>query len=383
MTTFDILIVLFILALAARGFRNGAVIGVSSLFGFVGGVWVGTQLAARLLEGGSESPYAPLLAFSVAISVGMVVGHLALALAYRFRTRFTGHIVRRVDGAAGALLLGAFGMAIVWVGAAAIMQSRAGGDLRDGVRRSAVVRELNALLPPSGPLLNALARIDPLREIKGPSANVPPPDPGIATDPDVRAAAGASVRVLGTACGYGVEGSGWVAASGLVVTNAHVVSGQTDTTVQPGGEGPVYAATAVWFDPRNDLAVLAAPAMRAAPLRLDPTTQKGLPVAIVGYPRNGPLDIRAGRMGATQHAISDDIYGNGPITRRMASFRGLVRNGNSGGPLVDEHGVVRATVFASQSGSDNRRGYGVPGSVIRDALNQVDRATPVSTGACS
>lgn len=382
MTFFDWSIVLFVAMLGAWGFRQGAVLGVSSLLGFLGGVWLGTQLAGKLLEGGNASAYAPLFALVAALMFGIVIAELTMALGYKVRVIFTSHIARRVDGVLGAVLLASFAIGIVWVGAAAVAQSRKGG-LRKNVRQSAVVRELNALLPPTGPLLNAIARIDPVPQVSGPSANVPAPDPAIASDPDIQRAAASTVRVLGTACGYGVEGSGWFAGPGLVVTNAHVVSGQTDTIVQLRGDGVQVPATAIWFDPRNDLALLYTPSATAPPLQLESGPVKGLNTAIVGYPLNGPLTIGAARLGATRAAVTDDIYGNGPITRSMTSFRGEVRHGNSGGPLVDQNGFVRGTIFASESNSGNKRGYSVPVSVIRAALNQANPSVPVSTGSCS
>lgn len=383
MTILDWTIVLFVAALGAWGFRQGAVLGISSLFGFLGGVWLGTQLAGKLLEGGNASPYAPLFALAAALMVGAVIAELTMALGYKVRVIFTSHIARRVDGAFGAVLLASFAIGIIWVGAAAVAQSRSGGDLRKNVRRSAVVRKLNALLPPTGSLLNAIARIDPVPQISGPSANVPAADPAVARDPDIQRAAASTVRVLGTACGYGVEGSGWVAGPGMVVTNAHVVSGQADTVVQVGGGGASIRAVAIWFDARNDLAVLSVPAVTAPPLQLQDAARKGLSAAIIGYPLNGPLSIGSARLGATQTSITDDIYGNGPVTRSMTSFRGEVRHGNSGGPLVDQNGFVRGTVFASESNSDSKRGYAVPISVIRLALNQANPSVAVSTGACS
>ncbi|MBI5310773.1 MAG: MarP family serine protease [Actinobacteria bacterium] len=383
MSLVDLIIIGFVAMMAAWGFRQGAVMGVSSLVGFMAGVYLGTRLANSLLEGGNASPYAPLFALAAALVLGTIVAELTVALGFRFRVRFTSHTARRVDGTLGALLLASFALMIVWVGAAALNQTRMADDLRTSVRRSALVKELNAVLPPSGPLLSAISRIDPVPSIAGPSTNVAAPDPGTASDPDVRRAAASTVRVLGTACGYGVEGSGWVAAPGLIVTNAHVVAGQYDTTVQPGGSGTSFRATTVWFDSRNDLALLSAPSVTSTPLGMIPSTDKGTSVAIIGYPLNGALTISSARIGSTQSAISDDIYGNGPITRKMTSFRGLVRQGNSGGPLVDADGRVRSTVFASQSGSDNRRGYGVPGAIIQEALQQVDQRVPVSTGACS
>jgi S1-C subfamily serine protease len=383
MTIIDWSIVFFVVALALWGFRQGAVIGVSSLLGFMGGTWIGTNIAGRLLEHGNASPYAPLFALAAALMVGGLIAELTLALGFKVRILFTSRTARRVDGAVGAVLLASFALGIVWVGAAAIAQSKAGDRLRASVRQSAVVKQLNSVLPPSGGLLDVLARIDPVPQINGPSPNVPAPDSAMARDPEVQRAAQSTVRVLGTACGYGIEGSGWVAGNGLIVTNAHVIAGETDTTVQSLGQGDGVGATPIWFDPRNDLAILYAPGVIAPSLQLVQETEKGTSAAIIGYPENGPLDIEPARLGSTSAVISEDIYGSGPITRRMTSFRGLVRHGNSGGPIVDADGRVRSTVFASKSDSDNKRGYGVPGKEIQSALNQVNVSQAVTTGGCA
>ncbi|MFY9487587.1 MAG: MarP family serine protease [Solirubrobacterales bacterium] len=382
MTILDWSIVLFVVALAGWGFRQGAVLGVSSVVGFFGGVWLGTQLADRLLEKGNASPYAPLFALAAALIVGAVIAELTVALGFRVRVLFTSRIAHRVDGALGAVLLASFALGIVWVGAAALTQSRTNPDLRKNIRQSAVVRQLNQILPPSGGLLSVLARIDPVPSINGPSANVSAPDSAVARDPEVRRAAASTVRVLGTACGYGVEGSGWVAGPSLIVTNAHVVAGQSDTTVQPTGSGPSFRAVVVWFDSRNDLALLSAPGVVTPALQSKTVTARGTSAAIIGYPLNGPLAIEPARIGVTQQAISDDIYG-GTTTRPMTSFRGRVQHGNSGGPVVDEDGVVRTTVFASETRSEGRRGYGVPAKTVQDALAEVNTSRRVSTGACA
>ncbi len=101
------------------------------------------------------------------------------------------------------------------------------------MQRSLILRELNAVLPPTGPLLNTLRALDPFPRIDGPEARVAPPRAAIARDPEVAAARESVVKILGTACGVGVEGSGWVVSPGVVVTNAHVVAGQEDTRVLP------------------------------------------------------------------------------------------------------------------------------------------------------
>ena len=177
-----------------------------------------------------------------------------------------------------------------------------------------------------------------------------PPNAAIARDPEVRAAGRSVVRVLGTACGLGVQGSGWVAGDGLVVTNAHVVAGQDDTTVQLAGEGDSVDAQAVWYDPRNDLAILRAPGVAGAPaLSMNVDARPGASAAVLGFPENGPYDVRPARLGQTATVVSQDAYGRGPVRRLITSLRGRVRHGNSGGPAVDGSGRVVATIFAASA----------------------------------
>jgi S1-C subfamily serine protease len=190
------------------------------------------------------------------------------------------------------------------------------------------------------------------------------------------------VRVLGTACGLGIEGSGWIAGPGLVVTNAHVVAGEHDTTVQPGGNGSHYSAAAVWFDPRNDIAILRANGLASLPrLRLNIGAKPGSSAAVIGYPGNGPLDVEPARLGPTITALAQDAYGRGPLARKITTLRGLVRSGNSGGPVVDGQGNVLTTVFASNASGSEHAGYGVPASVVADALKRVHGT--VGTGPCT
>jgi S1-C subfamily serine protease len=212
------------------------------------------------MSGGSSSPYAPLFGLVGALALGLLFAAGFSGIAYRLRggaQRIPGFTT--VDGALGALLTAGIALALAWIAGAAALQTPGQSKLRREVQRSSVLRTLNSVLPPSGPILNALARIDPLPALRGPEANVPPPRAAIARVPEVRDAAGSVVRILGTACGLGVEGSGWVVADGLVVTNAHVVAGQDDTTVQVRGSGPHLDARAVAFDTDDDVAILRVP----------------------------------------------------------------------------------------------------------------------------
>ena len=382
MTRLDWIIVVVVLAGAAVGYARGFVVGALSLLGFGAGAVAGARLAPLLLSEGSESPYAPLFALVGAIGIGSILAAAFSGVAYRLRAgarRIPGFTT--VDGALGALLSAGIALGIVWLAGAVALQSLGQRDLREQAQRSSVLRTLNELLPPSGPILNALARFDPLPTISGPGADVPPPRAAIARAPGVQAAAGAVVKVLGTACGLAVEGSGWAAGDGLVVTNAHVVAGQDDTTVQVRGRGPRLPATAVAFDPRNDVAVLRVDGLEGEGLDLRVDVPAGTEAALLGFPQNGPYDVRPARMGAERIARTDDAYGRGPVTRAIVPLRGRVRHGNSGGPLVDEHGRVVGTVFAATVGTEHRGGYAVPNGIVERAL--AEAAGPVSTGPCT
>ena len=203
-----------------------------------------------------------------------------------------------------------------------------------------------------------------------------PPDLRVLARPGVRAAAPSVVRIVGTACGLGIEGSGWVARPGVVVTAAHVVAGEEDTRIIPlsGGSLP---AEAIFFDPDNDVAVLRVRGLTLKPLRLvDP--RPGTPVAIVGYPENGPLDAVPGRIGSTSSVFAEDAYGR-RVRRTITSLSGQVRHGDSGGPAVDASGAVEATIFAARLGGPG--GYGVPASIVRRDLAAARGR--VSTGPCA
>ena len=380
MTYLDWLIIAFTVLMAVWGYGQGLIAGGLSLVGFAAGAFIGARLGPLLLEDGSHSPYAPLSALLGAVLIGGVFASGFELLGFHLRRRL-GERIGLLDGVGGALLVACLGLFLVWIGGAVALQTPGARDLREPIQRSAILKELNAVLPPSGPILQALARFDPFPSISGPSANVPPPDPKIARDPDVAAARRSVVRILGTACGLGVQGSGWVAGRGVVVTNAHVVAGQDDTTVQAGGEGPGLDAEAIWFDPRNDLSILRVPGVSGLPaLSMNVNADSGTTAAVLGFPQNGPYTVAPARLGSTSTVITQDAYGRGPVERPITSIRGLVRPGNSGGPVVDRSGRVLATIFAAAT-SRRRTGYGVPDTLVRDALQKA-RGT-VDTGPCA
>jgi S1-C subfamily serine protease len=383
-TGLDWLIIAFSLAMAVWGYQRGLIVGVLSLGGFAAGAFLGSRLGPALLPDGSHSPYAPATALAGALLIGGIVAVSLEGLAVAVRRRLLGPAGRRrgiaiVESTGGALLLAALALGMAWLFGAVALNAPGAKGLRTAVQRSAILRALNDAFPPSSALINALNRIDPRVSIQGPSPDVAAPDSKVARDPEVRAASGSVVRVLGTACGLGVEGSGWVAAPGLVVTNAHVVAGETDTTVTPP-EGDSLDATAVHYDPANDLALLRVSGLDEPPLSLAPDVNSGTTGAVIGYPENGPLTITPARAGATGPVVTQDSYGRGPVTRQLTALRGEVHSGNSGGPLVDGNGRVMGTVFAATT-QGKPGGYAVPNGVVAGAL--ADSSGAVSTGPCT
>jgi S1-C subfamily serine protease len=378
-TVLDWAIVAFTVALALWGYRQGLIVGAFTLLGFGAGALAGGRVGPLLLSEGSQSPYAPLFAALGALLVGALVAVTFESLALGLRARLIrGRALRFADGAGGAALIAAVSLGVAWVFGAVALHAPGTAQLRVDVQRSLILRRLNDVLPPSGPILNALDRVDPAPSIAGPTTPVAPPDAAIASDPDVQRAGRSVVRVLGTACGLGVEGSGWVAAPGTVATNAHVVAGEDDTTVTTQ-DGASLEATPVHYDAANDLALLRVDS-RLPALPIAPDPRRGERGAVLGYPENGPYAVAPARMGEVRSAVSEDSYGAGPIRRRIASLRGTVRSGDSGGPLVDSRGRVMGTVFAATT-SGPSGGFAIPNEVVSSALNET--AAPVDTGPCT
>jgi len=379
MTVLDWAIVAFTLALGMWGYRQGLIVGALTLAGFGFGAFAGSRLGPLVLSDGSESPYAPLCAALGALLAGALIAVAVESFALGLRAK----LIRRpslhlADGAGGAALIAAVALGMAWVFGAVALHAPATERLRADVQESVILRSLNEVLPPSGPVLNALDRVDPAPSIAGPAPPPRPPDPAIAADPEVEAAADSVVRVLSTACGLGVEGSGWAVAPGLIVTNAHVIAGAEDTTVTTR-YGIELDATPVYYAPPDDLALLRVEADLPL-LSVSERRPAGADAAVLGYPENGPFSLSPARIGETRTTISEDSYGNGPVEREIVAIGGAVRSGNSGGPLVDGAGQVVGTVFAATT-SGAPGGFAVPAELVDQALGRARDS--VQTGPCT
>lgn len=376
MTRLDWIVLGVVAVTALLGLWQGFVISALSAAGVIAGGFIGARAAPHLLPDGAESPYTPLVALLGAAGFAVLFEILGSSIGMAIRRRLPAGPLKTVDSAGGFALGAVAGLALVWIAAAVALQLPGQVQLRREVQRSAVLRQLNDLVPPRR-ALRALARVDPFPSITGPSPPGERPDASVLRQPGIRRAAPSVLRVLGTACGLGVSGSGWVAAPGLVVTNAHVVAGQDDTTVV-GTAGPPLRAAAVAFDTRNDVAVLRVRGLGARPLQQS-EPRAGSPAAVLGYPENGPLTAIPARVGRTTAVLSVDAYGRAPVRRRITSLRGRVRPGNSGGPLLNSSGRVVGTLFAARI--DGGAGFAVPPDVVEKAV-AASRAGRVSTGDC-
>src|SRR5215211_1202575 len=377
----DVLIALFVVVTVLRGARTGFLAGVFSLVGVFFGASVGSRIAPSLMPDGGNPVYGAGITLGSILAFAVLGEVVARTVGGSIRNRLSSPASETLDGLGGAALGFALSLVLVWAVGVFALQSPPLASLHPAVQDSRILQSLNERMP-SGLLTQAVADLEPLPRIKGPEPGVAAPEGNIVRDPDVRAASARTLRVTGMACGYGVEGSGWVADHNLVVTNAHVVAGETATRVQIGGAGRLLPAEVVVFDEKNDIAVLRVDGLGLTPLPLT-APRPGEDAAVIGFPENGPLDIEPARTGATQRVISNNAYDRGPVERTVTSFRVYVRPGNSGGPAVNANGQVISTIFASRTDSDNS-GYGIPSRIVRWHLRTAAaRSTPVSTGGCA
>jgi S1-C subfamily serine protease len=369
----------FTFILALWGFRQGLIVGALGLGGLAVGALLGSRFAPVVLEEGSNSPYAPMVALIGAILVGSIALAFGVSLGHRIRASA---VVRPgwqiVDGIGGALLIAAVALGIVWVLGAAAVYAPGTDSLRKSAQKSLLLGGINEVMPPSGPLIQALHRIDPVPQVATSPGDIATPVADSLDPARVRGASSSVVKVVGSACGVGVMGSGWVVAPDTVVTNAHVVAGQGDTRVETP-DGQIVPAVPIAYRPRNDLAVLSAD-VDAKSLPMLRSVAAGAPAAVIGYPNDGPLTISPARAGTIGKVFGEDAYGSGPVSRLMLTLRGRVRHGNSGGPLVDSSGRVLGTLFAATT-EGPPGGLAVPNQVTRRVVRSATE--PVDTGPCA
>ncbi len=394
MDLLDLLLVLATLGFALSGYRQGFVVGVLSLVGFVGGALLGAQLAPPLARtlgvtgGDGRAPGFGLIAVVAFAVLGQVV---AATLGALLRSRLTWRPLRALDSVAGALVSAVSVLLVAWGLSHVVVRTDLGGIKRQ-VRDSEVLQRVDAVVPGGADRLLAalLSLVDSTgfptvfpglgAETIVPAAR---PDESVLRLPGVRGAQPSVVKVTGSApsCDRRVEGSGFLYAPERVMTNAHVVAGVTNPVVAVS-DGRRLPATVVLYDPRRDIAVLRVPGIGGRPLALGSPVAAGASGAVAGYPQDGPFTAVPSRVRSRQPVRGPDIYQSATVVRDVYVLFARVLPGNSGGPLLDPSGAVDGVVFAAST-EDPQTGYALTASeVASDAAAGRSAAAGVSTQGC-
>jgi S1-C subfamily serine protease len=389
MNLIDLIIILFLVSSVFRGYELGFVRQLFSTAGFFTGLligallqpltvsWVHTQTSRSLVTLLTTLGFAFLF-----LSVGEYVGIL-------LKNKLTLKRVDSLDNGFGSGLALLSVLVAVWLSAAIIL-SLPLPSLQNGVKDSRIISALDRHLPPAPTVIADLGHlIDPngFPQVftglePAPPKNIDLPDLGD-LQPAVKADLASVVKVEGQGCGGIVEGSGFVVADNLIVTNAHVVAGiRNPYVIDSNGN---HVAAAVTFDPNLDLAVLRTGHLAGKPLAVNYSdVAQGTPGAVLGYPGGGNFSAKAAAVLDTFTALGRNIYGNGNVDREVYEIHADVIPGNSGGPLIAKDGSVIGVVFAESTTYDHV-GYALTGSAIKhDVSHAITHSTAtVSTGSCA
>ena len=388
MNAVDVAVVVVAVLAAVQGARVGGLVQVCAIIGFFSGLFVGALLASQTVVW-AHSPTARtavalstmlLVAFSFGM-VGRIVGGML--------TRHVPHgPARSIDSAAGVLVAVVAALVTVWLLASTMVNSSSVA-LDNAILQSRILKALDGMLPPPPSVFSQAQGFlteegfPPVLGALAPASARPVPPPTDATLRRAVVAAGSSTfKVEGFGCGVLQEGSGFVVAPGLVVTNAHVVAGIRRPLVQVGSS--LESAEVLAFDPSFDLAVLRVRGLAAPALRLDPSTvPQGTQGVVLGYPGGGPFNADGAGVMALFQAEGRDIYGHGLAVRNVYEIDADVRPGNSGGPLVLPDGEVVGVVF-SRSTVNRSIGYALTSPDILARVVAAEQVhVPVGTGSCA
>ncbi|GAA3393999.1 MarP family serine protease [Streptomyces roseoviridis] len=380
----DILLLLAAVWFAIIGYRQGFVVGILSVIGFLGGGLVAVLLLPVIwnqLTDHSQVTTTATVIFVMVVIVSASVGQaFTTHLGNKLRRHITWTPARALDATGGALVNVVAMLLVAWLLGSALALTAVPTWAKQ-VRNSKVLLGVEEVMPDQASrwfsdFTSTLAQ-NGFPQVFNPFANEPitevrPPDPALAGSPVAERAQRSIVKVVGTApsCGKVLEGTGFVFAERRVMTNAHVVGGVDEPTVQIGGEGKLYDAKVVLYDWARDIAVLDVPDLDARPLEFtDRDARSGDNAIVAGFPENGAYDVRSARVRGRITADGPDIYRRGEVRRDVYSLYATVRQGNSGGPLLTEDGKVYGVIFA-RSLDDANTGYALTVDEIQEDITR-------------
>ncbi|GAA3778293.1 MarP family serine protease [Streptomyces phyllanthi] len=380
----DILLLVAAVWFAIVGYRQGFVVGILSVIGFLGGGLVAVYLLPVVWDALTDSAEVSTTAAVVAVIVVIVCASVGQAftthLGNRLRRYITWSPARALDATGGALVNVVAMLLVAWLIGSALAGTTL-PTLGKEVRSSKVLQGVSRALPDQAATwfadFSSVLAQNGFPQVFSPFANeqitnVPPPDPKLAKSVVAQRAKGSIVKVMGTAesCGKVLEGTGFVFGQRRVMTNAHVVGGIDEPTVQIGGEGRKYDATVVLYDWERDIAVLDVPSLNAPVLKFtNSDAASGDGAIVAGFPENGAYDVRSARVRDRITANGPDIYHRGTVHRDVYSLYATVRQGNSGGPLLTPDGKVYGVVFA-KSLDDPDTGYALTVDEIQEDITK-------------
>ena len=390
MNFLDWCLVILTVAYALSGYWQGFIAGAFATCGLLLGGLVGIWLAPVLLGDAAPSLWVSLGALFVVLVLASVGQAIFQYAGTRLRARVTWQPARALDAVGGAVLSVVAVLLVAWMLGVAISGSRIPG-ISPQVRESRVLVTVNDVMPAQAQ--QALQSFD---DVVGSSffprylepfaqeriAKVPPAQRRVLRDPDIRDAAKSVYKVRSSnRCGSGVEGTGFLYAPNKLMTNAHVVAGVTEPIVKVGDRD--VRGTVVYYNSDVDVAVIDVPELDGPTIGFDLNGKARQQGAALGFPQDGPFDAQPVRIRGDQRLRSPDIYGDGTVTRHVFSLRGLIRPGNSGGPVVSTSGRVLGVVFAA-SVSDQKTGYALTAEQVRRAAaTGLDAEDRVSSGNCA
>ncbi|MET9899825.1 MarP family serine protease [Streptomyces sp. NPDC006446] len=382
MNVLDILLLVAAVWFAIVGYRQGFVVGILSVIGFLGGGLVAVYLLPVIWGWATDDSEVSTTAAVVAVVVVIVCASVGQALTTHLGNKLRRYITwspaRALDATGGALVNVVAMLLVAWLIGSALAGTTL-PTLGKEVRSSKVLLGVSRALPSQANTwfadFSSVLAQNGFPQVFSPFANEPitevkPPDPALAGSPVATRSQNSIVKVMGTAqsCGKVLEGTGFVFSDRRVMTNAHVVGGVDEPTVQIGGEGKKYDATVVLYDWERDIAVLDVPDLKAPALRFSAKDASSGDSAIVaGFPQNGSYNVQPARVRGRITANGPDIYHRKTVRRDVYSLYATVRQGNSGGPLLTPDGKVYGVVFA-KSLDDADTGYALTADEIREDI---------------
>jgi S1-C subfamily serine protease len=383
-----VLAVAFVAAIS--GWRSGALGSLLSFVGVVLGAVAGVLLAPHVVSH-VDGPRSKLFVSLFLILGLVVVGEIAgVVLGRAVRGAIRNRAVRTFDSVIGVGLQLVAVMVAAWLLATPLTSSDQ-PNLAAAVRGSRVLAQVDSLAPPW--LKRVPTRLSSLLDTSGlpnvlqpfgrtPIVNVSIPDPTLAADPVVAATRPSVLKIRGVApsCQKVLEGSGFVVAPNRVMSNAHVVAGSDSVTVEVDGQ--TYDASVVSYDPSADISILDVPNLPSPPLQFDmQEARTGTDAVVMGYPGGGDFTATPARIREVIQLNGPDIYHTTTVTREVYTIRGTVRQGNSGGPLIDRDGRVLGVVFGAAV-DDADTGFVLTANEVAKQMARVGNTQKVPTGVC-